>query len=107
MEATNGVKVKRNQACIIPSGSVMTLSRGTLRLATRASATRFMPIDHFKRSLAEELRGSAIGVVLSGTATDGTRGLEAIRAEGGVTFAEDEESLRPASQVNPTSSILV
>ena len=47
------------------------------------------PVDQFFRALAEDQRHQAIGVVLSGTATDGTLGLEAIKAEGGITFAQD------------------
>jgi two-component system CheB/CheR fusion protein len=70
----------------------MTVSHGALRLKTRASEKRFMPIDHFMRSLAEERHSLAIGVILSGTATDGTLGLEAIKAEGGLTFAQSEKT---------------
>ena len=46
-------------------------------------------IDHFFEPLARDQRERAIGVVLSGTATDGTLGLEAIKAEGGIIFAQD------------------
>ena len=53
-----------------------------------------MPIDHFFRSLAQELEGRAIGVVLSGTGSDGTLGLRAIKAEGGITFVQDEQSAK-------------
>jgi two-component system, chemotaxis family, CheB/CheR fusion protein len=48
------------------------------------------PVDQFFRSLADEQRHKAIGVVLSGTATDGTIGLDAIKGEGGITFAQDD-----------------
>ena len=50
------------------------------------------PIDGFFESLAADQRERAIGVVLSGTATDGTLGLEAIKAEGGITFAQDDSA---------------
>src|SRR5262249_2075138 len=53
-----------------------------------------MPIDNFFRSLAEEHKSRAIGVVLSGTLSDGALGLRAIKAEGGVTFAQDEQSAK-------------
>jgi two-component system, chemotaxis family, CheB/CheR fusion protein len=46
------------------------------------------------RSLAEDRDHRSIGVVLSGTASDGTRGLAAIKAEGGITFAQDEKSAK-------------
>ena len=48
-----------------------------------------MPIDHFLRSLAQECGSRAIGVILSGAGTDGAAGLEAVKAAGGVTFAQD------------------
>jgi two-component system CheB/CheR fusion protein len=50
------------------------------------------PIDAFFESLAQDQRERAIGVILSGTATDGTLGLEAIKAEGGITFAQNESA---------------
>ncbi|MFN2400033.1 MAG: CheR family methyltransferase [Gemmatimonadaceae bacterium] len=53
-----------------------------------------LPIDDFLRSLAAAKGNSAIGVILSGTASDGALGLEAIKAEGGITFAQDERSAR-------------
>src|SRR5215472_7144240 len=53
-----------------------------------------MPIDHFFKSLAEQYRSRAIGVVLSGTLSDGALGLRAVKAEGGVTFAQDESSTK-------------
>ncbi|HSQ05693.1 MAG TPA: CheR family methyltransferase, partial [Burkholderiales bacterium] len=56
------------------------------------SRTPTHSIDAFFESLAEDQRERAIGVILSGTATDGTLGLEAIKAEGGITFAQDESA---------------
>jgi len=77
-EARDGMRVKPDRVYVIPPDTVMTLSCGVLRLAPRSSERRYMPIDHFMRSLAEDLKNRAIGVILSGTATDGTLGLEAI-----------------------------
>jgi two-component system CheB/CheR fusion protein len=67
----------------------MLIAQGHLTLFARRAAPHH-PIDHFFRSLAEEQRHMAIGVVLSGTATDGTLGLEEIKAGGGITFAQDD-----------------
>ena len=53
-----------------------------------------MAIDHFLRSLAEDCGGRAIGVILSGTASDGALGLTAIKAAGGLTFAQDPDSAK-------------
>jgi PAS domain S-box-containing protein len=71
----------------------MAIAKGALRLSPREEAPgRRRPIDYFMRSLAGEKRNRAIGVILSGTASDGTLGLEAIHSEGGITFAQDEET---------------
>jgi two-component system CheB/CheR fusion protein len=91
-EARDGVRIQPNRVYVIPPDTVMTLSGGKLRLATRVSEKKFMPIDHFMRSLAAEQHSLAIGVILSGTGGDGTLGLEAIHAEGGLTFSQDEQS---------------
>jgi two-component system CheB/CheR fusion protein len=53
-----------------------------------------LPIDYFFRSLAEDQGARAIGVVLSGTGTDGTFGLKAIKEAGGITFAQDPETAK-------------
>jgi len=52
---------------------------------------RSQPINDFFVSLASELKTQAIGIVLSGTGNDGTEGLKAIKAEDGITFAQDPE----------------
>src|SRR5207245_344924 len=69
--------------------------QGILRL-TPLTETRghHMPIDRFLRSLAEDKGSNAIGVILSGTASDGTLGLAAIKGEGGITFAQEEKSAK-------------
>ncbi len=56
-----------------------------------------MPIDAFFCSLAADQKSNAFGVILSGTASDGTLGLKAIKEEGGITFAQDER-IRQVSQ---------
>ena len=71
----------------------MTVRKGTLRLAPRLGSSGLQrPIDDFSIALAEEQGNSAVGVVLSGTGSDGTYGLKAIKAAGGVTFAEDPKT---------------
>jgi two-component system CheB/CheR fusion protein len=66
---------------------------GILRLAPRSQAVgQYLPIDGFLSSLAEDRGSQAIGVILSGTGSDGAQGIQAIRAAGGLTFAEDEGS---------------
>ena len=71
----------------------MTIREGVLRLAPRSELHGPQrPIDDFSIALAEEQGSAAIGVVLSGTGSDGTYGLKAIKAAGGVTFAQDPKT---------------
>ena len=92
-EVTDGLAVEADHAYVIPPGFDLRLEGNLLRLVPRNQAQRPpMPIDGFFRSLAEVLGRRAIGVVLSGAASDGTLGLSAIKAEGGITFAQDPPS---------------
>lgn len=101
-EAREGLRVQPNQVYVIPPDTLMIVSKGTLKLAPRGSQNKNLPIDYFMRSLAVDAESRAIGVVLSGTASDGTLGMEAIRAEGGLTFAQDETHQYPGM---PSSAI--
>jgi two-component system CheB/CheR fusion protein len=90
-EAANHMGVEANHVYVIPPGVTMSVAGGMLQLSPRTEPRgHHRPIDHFLRSLAEEQGHRSIGVILSGTATDGTLGLEAIKAEGGITFAQDD-----------------
>jgi two-component system CheB/CheR fusion protein len=92
-EVSNNLRVEANHIYVIPPNASMTIAGGALKLRRRAKAgTPSRSIDTFLESLAEDQRERAIGVILSGTASDGTLGLEAIKAEGGITFAQDESA---------------
>ena len=89
------MRVQADNVYVIPANADIGLVDGSFRLTKRATGRgREMPIDHFMLSLAEQYKSRAIGVVLSGTMSDGAHGLRAIKAEGGVTFAQDEASAR-------------
>jgi two-component system CheB/CheR fusion protein len=88
-EVRDEPKVEPNHVYVIPPDQSMIMVDGNLQLQPRESRGVHHPIDRFFRALAEHQGHQAIGVVLSGTATDGTIGLEAIKAEGGITFAQD------------------
>src|SRR5262249_29889102 len=89
-EVKDQMPVEPNHVYVIPPCTNMIISRGVLQLSPRREVRgQHRPIDHFLRSLAEDQRHKAIGVILSGTASDGTLGLEEIKAEGGITFAQD------------------
>jgi two-component system CheB/CheR fusion protein len=94
-QATQGMKVACNAVYVLPPNSDMTISEGLLYLVRRdAGRGQHMPIDTFLQSLAADQKTNAMGVILSGTANDGTLGLAAIKAEGGITFAQDPESAK-------------
>src|SRR3977135_1067780 len=94
-QVTDATLVEPNYVYVIPPNVDMIISRGILRLTPRTETCGpHMPIDRFLRSLAEDQRSNAIGVILSGTASDGTLGLAAIKAEGGITFAQDKKSAK-------------
>jgi two-component system CheB/CheR fusion protein len=104
IEATDGLGVRPDHIYIIPSNTNLTIAQGLLHVTPRADSHGLhLPIDHLFRSLAAEQRGRAIGVVLSGTGSDGTLGLCEIKAGGGITFAQDEASAKHAGM--PHSAI--
>jgi two-component system CheB/CheR fusion protein len=95
LEITDDIKVQPDHIYIIPSNKMLLANDGILQLSPRPEKgknQRNLPIDLFFNSLAEVHQSYAIGVVLSGTATDGTLGLKAIKEQGGLTFAQDEAS---------------
>ncbi|MBC7867076.1 MAG: histidine kinase, partial [Gloeobacteraceae cyanobacterium ES-bin-316] len=95
LEITDDIKVLPDHIYVIPSNKMMVATDGVLLLAPRPAkgkTERNLPIDLFFTSLAEVHQEHAIGVVLSGTASDGTQGLKAIKEHGGITFAQDEAS---------------
>ena len=94
-EIKNGILIEANHVYVIPPGANISITKGKLKLKKMKDASlKRMPIDWFFSSLAEEHGNSAIGVILSGTATDGTLGAEAIKAEGGIIFAQDEKTAK-------------
>jgi len=102
-EVQDEPRVKPNRVYVIPPDRDMVISQGVLQLRPRQEARgQHRPIDFFLRSLAADQRHRSIGVILSGTATDGTLGLQEIKAEGGITFAQDDsaqQSSMPRSAV--------
>ena len=89
-QAEQGTKVEPDHVYVIPPNARMAIRGGILELTPRKEDRgRNFPIDHFFSSLAKDQQSRSVGVVLSGAATDGTLGLEAIKASGGITFAQD------------------
>jgi two-component system CheB/CheR fusion protein len=95
IQVTDSTTAQPNRVYVIPPNMDMTITDGVLRLGPRIEKRGLhMPIDAFLRSLACDQKNRAIGVILSGTASDGTAGMKAIKAEGGITFAQSEDSAR-------------
>ena len=92
-EVEDGMVVRPNCAYIIPPNHDMAFLHGTLQLLqpTEPRGQR-LPIDFFFRSLAQDQRERAIGIILSGTGSDGTLGVRAIKGEGGMVMVQKPES---------------
>ena len=94
-QAEEGMRVSCDSVYVLPPNCEMTIAGGILHLVKRESGPgHHMPIDIFFCSLAEDQTSNAIGVILSGTANDGTMGLSAIKRDGGTTFAQNLESAK-------------
>ena len=92
-EVEDGMQIQPNCAYIIPPNRDMAFINGTLQLLSPVEPRgQRLPIDFFFRSLALDQRERAIGIVLSGTGSDGTLGARAIKAEGGMLMAQDPDS---------------
>jgi two-component system CheB/CheR fusion protein len=94
-EVKDGMLVEPDHVYVIPPDTNMAILHGRLNLMPRIQVEgQHMPIDYFMRALAQDQGVSAIGVILSGTASDGSQGLAAIKGEGGITFAQDPQSAK-------------
>jgi len=103
-QVAEGTEVQRKHIYVIPPNSDMIIKDGALRLSPRSlTQGQHRPIDSFFISLAEDVGDRAIGVILSGTASDGTSGCMAIKSVGGITLAQDEASAKYSSM--PRSAV--
>ena len=95
VEARDGARVKADHVYVIPRNTSMSIVNGVLALGPREMvAGQFTSIDIFLRSLAKDQGPRAVGVVLSGNASDGALGLKAVKAAGGITFAQEPSSAK-------------
>jgi two-component system CheB/CheR fusion protein len=105
VQVKEGLRVEPDHVYVIPPNCEMTIERGVLHLHSRVVERRSAntTIDTFLRSLALSHGRAAIGVILSGTASDGSLGVAAIKGEGGITFAQEPASAKydgmPASAI--------
>jgi len=88
LEVTNRILIKPDHFYVIPPDKEMAVLDGHIKLKPRRKdRIANLPVDTFFCSLAETHKQGAIGIILSGSASDGTRGLSAIKEAGGLTFA--------------------
>lgn len=89
----NDMAIEANHVYLIPPGAVMRISQpGHLQLTPKSTRGLTLPIDIFFASLAEHFGRKAVGIILSGTGSDGTRGVSAINVAGGFVLAQEPES---------------
>ena len=92
-KASDNMLVEPNHVYVIPPNALLTISGSVLHLLPRPkSRGRHMPIDTFLVSLAEDKKDNAIGIIVSGTGSDGALGGRAVKAGGGIVFAQDEKT---------------
>ena len=94
LEIEDGMAVPPNHVYVIPPNNDLTIAGGVLRLEQRPadSTGPRLPIDSFFRSLAEDQRERAVGIVLSGTGSEGAQGLKEIKGAGGLTLVQEPAS---------------
>ena len=103
-QAEEGMAAQRDHVYVIPPNATLTLRDQHLHLAVRPSTpARHMPVDALLKSLAADWGDASIGVILSGGDSDGALGIEAIKHEGGITFAQEPAQARFPSM--PRSAI--
>ncbi|MBC7815375.1 MAG: SAM-dependent methyltransferase, partial [Planctomycetaceae bacterium] len=104
VEATDGLKVEPNHVYVKSPGGNLAILNGTLhRMETGAEGAFKLPIDYFFRSLALDQKEKAICIILSGTGTDGTLGLKALKGQSGMAMVEEPQAAKysgmPASAI--------
>jgi two-component system, chemotaxis family, CheB/CheR fusion protein len=89
-QARHGMAMAPNQVYVSPPGAYLAIGRNTLVLSDPPEGANIrLPIDHFLQALAIDQQQRAICVILSGTGTDGSLGLQSVRQQGGLVIAQD------------------
>ena len=107
LDGVDGALIEANCVYVPPPHSLVTVSNNRLgvQLPTETNDRLFRPIDGFFDSLASSLRESAVGIVLSGTGSDGALGLKAIKECGGLTLAQGTDGSAPQYAEMPAGAI--
>jgi two-component system CheB/CheR fusion protein len=107
VEAVRGIRIEPNHVYVPPPHTIVTLVNGHLSVEAppEGSDRVFRPIDGFFDSLGQSRREQAVGIVLSGTGSDGALGLKAIKECGGVTIAQGNNGTAPQYGEMPAGAI--
>jgi two-component system, chemotaxis family, CheB/CheR fusion protein len=93
-EVKTDTEIEPGHVYVIPADAYLSIELQVLKLISRQrSKMNGHPIDFFFTELANVYKSKAIGIILSGTASDGTLGLKAIKAQGGFSFAQDKSAI--------------
>ena len=104
--ARDGQQLEKDKIYVMPPAAILTIAAGRLRLlATDAAHHERSPIDIFFSALARDRGEYAVGVVLSGSGSDGVLGIKAIKEHGGVTLAQATDESGPGFGGMPGSAI--
>jgi two-component system, chemotaxis family, CheB/CheR fusion protein len=107
VEAAHGTRIEANHVYVPPPHAIVTLVDGHfgIELPAQNSDRVFRPIDGFFDSLGTAMRDQAVGIVLSGTGSDGALGLKAIKECGGLTIAQGSNGTAPQYGEMPAGAI--
>ena len=94
LRAAEGMALEPNTVYMIPPGKELSVHQCLFKVIDRPSGRLTFPIDVFFKSLAEDFGPRAVAIVLSGTGTDGSRGIQDIRNHGGLVLVQDEVSAK-------------
>ena len=91
-QAADGIELQPDHLYVIPPGTYLSVEKGALHLSQpQARHGARLPFDFLLHSLADECGGGAIGVILSGSGSDGSQGVKAVKAAGGLVIAQDPD----------------
>jgi len=104
-QVAEGTEIRPNNIYLIPPKKEAEIEAGRIKLIDKTTDQKLsLPIDRFFISLANDFGSQSIGVVLSGSGSDGTAGVESLRREGGLVLAQSEESAKFTSMPNSAAA---
>ena len=104
-EVSDGIRIEANCVYVPPPHAITTIRDGRLHVQMPEPRRESRPIDGFFDSLASTLKENAVGVILSGTGSDGALGLKAIKECGGLTLAQGADGSSPQFDGMPLGAI--